>query len=166
MSAQQQPTNKPSPAGSITSSDHAGADSKTGTGKDVRDVVPPTAPALATQQTQRMEAALGDAILRFLRIRKGPKAEEYDLDAVGCLRGTSICGLLADQQHQRLLHNLASGTPRIWKSTRRLTSTHNGRTRRLLTPHSAGLGEKRDRCDGRLIGRLWSVLASIAQCLW
>ncbi|KAF4908595.1 putative transporter [Colletotrichum fructicola] len=82
MSAQQQPTNKPSPAGSITSSDHAGADSKTGTGKDVRDAVPPTASALATQQTQRMEAALGDAILRFLRIRKGPKAEEYDLDAI------------------------------------------------------------------------------------
>ncbi|KAF2644952.1 major facilitator superfamily transporter [Massarina eburnea CBS 473.64] len=29
-----------------------------------------------------MEAALGDSILRFLRIRKGPKPDEYDLDAV------------------------------------------------------------------------------------
>lgn len=82
MSAQQ-PNAKPSPAGSITSSDHAGLDSKSGSDKDaVRDAVPPTAPALATQQTQRMEAALGDAILRFFRIRKGPKADEYDLDAV------------------------------------------------------------------------------------
>ncbi|KAF6815137.1 major facilitator superfamily transporter [Colletotrichum plurivorum] len=82
MSAQQ-PHIKPSPAGSVTSSDHAGLDSKTGSDKDaVRDAVPPTAPALATQQTQRMEAALGDAILRFFRIRKGPKADEYDLDAI------------------------------------------------------------------------------------
>jgi hypothetical protein len=29
-----------------------------------------------------MESALGDAILRFFRIRKGPKGDEYDLDAV------------------------------------------------------------------------------------
>jgi hypothetical protein len=29
-----------------------------------------------------MEAAMGDAILRFLRIRKGPKGDEYDLDAI------------------------------------------------------------------------------------
>ena len=43
---------------------------------------PATAPALAAQETQRMEAALGDAILRFLKIRKRPKSDEYDLDAV------------------------------------------------------------------------------------
>lgn len=36
---------------------------------------------LATQETQRMESVLGDAILRFLRIRRRPKAE-HDLDAV------------------------------------------------------------------------------------
>jgi hypothetical protein len=29
-----------------------------------------------------MEGALGDAVLRFLRIRKGRKSDEYDLDAV------------------------------------------------------------------------------------
>lgn len=43
---------------------------------------PPLAQPLATQENQRMEAALGDAVLRFLRIRKGPKGEKYDLDAV------------------------------------------------------------------------------------
>ena len=37
---------------------------------------------LAAKETQRTESALGDALLRFLRIRKGPKPEEYDLDAV------------------------------------------------------------------------------------
>lgn len=46
------------------------------------DAVPPTAPALASQQGQRMEAAMGDSILRFLRIRKPRKDNVYDLDAV------------------------------------------------------------------------------------
>ncbi|KEZ40889.1 hypothetical protein SAPIO_CDS7886 [Scedosporium apiospermum] len=51
--------------------------------KHLSDLSPPPAPALATRESERMEAALGDAILRLLRIRKGPKGEEYDLDAVG-----------------------------------------------------------------------------------
>lgn len=46
------------------------------------DAVPHTAPALAAQQGQRMEAAMGDSILRFLRIRKPRKDNIYDLDAV------------------------------------------------------------------------------------
>jgi hypothetical protein len=37
---------------------------------------------LATRETERTEAVLGDAILRFFRIRKGPKKDQYDLDAV------------------------------------------------------------------------------------
>ncbi|KXH35372.1 major facilitator superfamily transporter [Colletotrichum simmondsii] len=79
----QHPVGKPSPAGSDTSSDHGGLGSKAAVDDKVTvDAAPPTAPALATQQTQRMEAAMGDAILRFFRIRKGPKAEEYDLDAI------------------------------------------------------------------------------------
>lgn len=45
-------------------------------------VVPLTAPELASRETQRTEAALGDAVLRFLRIRKRPKDDRYDLDAV------------------------------------------------------------------------------------
>jgi len=48
----------------------------------ISDSVPPTAPALAAQQGQRMESAMGDAILRFLRIRKPRKDDVYDLDAV------------------------------------------------------------------------------------
>lgn len=80
----QRPIAKSSPPGSITSSDHAGAPSQSGVDDKhpIESVAPPLAPALATQENQRMEAALGDAILRFLRIRKGPKADEYDLDAV------------------------------------------------------------------------------------
>ncbi|CCF37160.1 major facilitator superfamily transporter [Colletotrichum higginsianum] len=80
----QQPVAKASPPGSITSSDRGGLESKTPAIDDKRpvDAAPPTAPALATQENQRMEAALGDAILRFFRIRKGPKGDEYDLDAI------------------------------------------------------------------------------------
>lgn len=46
------------------------------------DATPLDPTGLATRETVRMEAALGDAILRFFRIRKGPKADQYDLDAV------------------------------------------------------------------------------------
>lgn len=49
---------------------------------DPVEITPPTPIALATRETQRTEAALGDAVLRFLRIRRGPKRQEYDLDAV------------------------------------------------------------------------------------
>ncbi|OHF02523.1 major facilitator superfamily transporter [Colletotrichum orchidophilum] len=78
-----QPVVKPSPAGSITSSDRGGPDPKSPADDKVTvDAASPTAPPLATQQTQRMEATMGDAILRFFKIRKGPRAEEYDLDAI------------------------------------------------------------------------------------
>lgn len=71
------------PAESATSSDDASLKSKEGTdSKHSKNLTPPTAPVLTTQETQRMEAALGDAILRFLRIRKGSKGGEYDLDGV------------------------------------------------------------------------------------
>ncbi|KAI2607968.1 MFS general substrate transporter [Hypoxylon sp. NC1633] len=68
---------------SATPSDHGDLGSKRGVeGILTKDLTPPTAPALAARETQRMELALGDAILRFLRIRKGPKGDEYDLDAI------------------------------------------------------------------------------------
>ena len=38
--------------------------------------------ALASREPQHVQGALGDAILRFLRIRKGPKAGGHDLDSV------------------------------------------------------------------------------------
>lgn len=43
--------------------------------------IDPTA-ALAAREPQHMQGALGDAILRFLRIRRGPKPGEHDLDSV------------------------------------------------------------------------------------
>ncbi|KAL1590070.1 hypothetical protein WHR41_01032 [Cladosporium halotolerans] len=39
-------------------------------------------PAGVTQQNQRMESALGDAVLRFLRIRKGPKRPQDDPNGI------------------------------------------------------------------------------------
>ncbi|TKW51739.1 putative transporter [Colletotrichum tanaceti] len=89
---------KASPPGSITSSDCGGPESKT-PAVDAA-AAPPTAPALATQENQRMEAALGDAILRFFRIRKGPKGDEYELDAVRSMPapgGLLLCIMIATQ---------------------------------------------------------------------
>jgi hypothetical protein len=71
----QTPIKPPSSAAS-TSSNHAGFDTK----HAVKETA--TITGLATTETQRMEAALGDYILRFLKIRKGPKNEIYDVDAV------------------------------------------------------------------------------------
>lgn len=78
-----QPHIKLSPSESITSSNPSILESpERADGKKPDGVASTTVPALATQETRRMEAALGDAILRFLRIRKGPKGGEYDLDGV------------------------------------------------------------------------------------
>lgn len=75
------PDKKPSvssyPDDSAVPSDHDSVKSKHAT-----DSAPPLAPPLATHEGQRAEPVLGDAILRFLRIRRGPKKEVYDLDAV------------------------------------------------------------------------------------
>jgi hypothetical protein len=49
---------------------------------DVEHSVKQPATALATAETQREETALGDYVLRLLRIRKGHKEENFDLDAV------------------------------------------------------------------------------------
>jgi hypothetical protein len=42
----------------------------------------PLVATLATQQGGRTKAVLGDAVLRWLRIRKGPRKEQYDPDAI------------------------------------------------------------------------------------
>ncbi|CEL09324.1 Putative Allantoate permease [Aspergillus calidoustus] len=73
-----QPTVSASPAESSASSDRDSLTSKRAT----EAAAPPLAPALASQETQRMESVLGDTILRLLRIRKGPRREQYDLDAI------------------------------------------------------------------------------------
>ncbi|KAI0447465.1 major facilitator superfamily transporter [Xylaria telfairii] len=49
-------------------------------GKHVTGSAPTLAPALAAEGSGRMESALGDALLRLLRIRKGPKNSGIDLD--------------------------------------------------------------------------------------
>ncbi|KAK7431664.1 hypothetical protein QQZ08_001883 [Neonectria magnoliae] len=100
----------PSPGGSVSPSDRISSTSKSSKrGADNKladDFVLTPAPALATQENQRMEAALGDAILRFLRIRKGPKGDEYDLDAswTYCARFTADLTEIATQ-------------PSIWDSS-------------------------------------------------
>jgi hypothetical protein len=71
-----QPPTKPPSSATSTSSKHAESDSRA-IGKG-----PATVTNLATRQTQHSEAALGDYILRLLRIRKGPRNESYDVDAV------------------------------------------------------------------------------------
>ena len=79
----QKPAIAPSPGRSATPSEDGNLPSKGNPeDKTPSDLAPPTATALATRETERVEAVLGDAILRFLRIRQGPKREEHDLDSV------------------------------------------------------------------------------------
>jgi hypothetical protein len=70
-------TESVTPPDSSSLSSEDGIDRKHG-----RDLAPPPVQALATREAPHMEAALGDAVLRFLGIRKGPKTDGYDLDAV------------------------------------------------------------------------------------
>lgn len=73
-----------SPTESATPSDTISLDSK----KEIKskpahngDLV--ELPPLAARENQRMEGALGNMVLRLLRIRKkGPKNDGFDLDAV------------------------------------------------------------------------------------
>lgn len=73
---------KPSLVDSVASPNPSISDSSSRADRKAPSNDPPLAPPLSSSGNQRMEAALGDAILRFLRIRKGKKSEEYDLDAV------------------------------------------------------------------------------------
>lgn len=82
MSTQQPAINPPS-SGQNTPSEHDGENPKeTRHVKGPQDLVSTTEPTLASRENQRMEGVLGDAILRFLRIRKGPKLDAQDPDAV------------------------------------------------------------------------------------
>ncbi|KFY11844.1 hypothetical protein V492_04234 [Pseudogymnoascus sp. VKM F-4246] len=80
--ATEKPVITPSVTESSSPSDHVSlkskgeSDVKPGSGHALLPLSP-----LATQETQHMEAVLGDAILRFVGIRKG-KRVEYDLDAI------------------------------------------------------------------------------------
>ncbi|KAH8901697.1 major facilitator superfamily transporter [Thozetella sp. PMI_491] len=82
MSASQ-PVSAPSPARTATPTGHDNIGSKGNSDdKYPKNLAPLTAPTLATKERQRTEAVLGDAVLRFLRIRKGPKGDKYDPDAI------------------------------------------------------------------------------------
>ncbi|KAI0850751.1 MFS general substrate transporter [Daldinia vernicosa] len=82
MSSQQPPT-APLGASSAATSDHDSVRSKGHLDDKLPvEVTPTTSAALVPRETERMESVLGDAILRFLRLRKGPKTEPYDLDAI------------------------------------------------------------------------------------
>jgi hypothetical protein len=68
-------------SGAATITDSVSLSSKEGS--DIKGhTIPPTAPPLAGGGNPRFEGALGDWVLRTLRIRKGRKHDEYDLDAV------------------------------------------------------------------------------------
>lgn len=71
-----------SPADFVTPPDHDSIDSNAIPGdKQAGHSVKP-GPDGSVQQSQRMESALGDALLRFLRIRKGPKPNSHDPYAI------------------------------------------------------------------------------------
>lgn len=79
----QRPTTDPPPAGHDTPSDHNSLNSKTASdAKGPHEFTSSEQPGLASREGQRMEGALGDAVLRFLRIRRGPKLNAHDPDAV------------------------------------------------------------------------------------
>lgn len=77
----QSPT-APQPVAKSSHSDSSDRASLSGIDAEQSVKEPATAPALATAETQREEAALGDYVLRLLRIRKGHKKGGFDLDAV------------------------------------------------------------------------------------
>jgi hypothetical protein len=72
----------PQPVAKSSHSDRSDRASSPGIDAEQSAKEPATATALATADTQRSEAALGDYVLRLLRIRKGPKKGDFHLDAV------------------------------------------------------------------------------------
>ena len=73
-----------SPADFTAPTDYDSIDSKTAPGdKQAGHSIKPGHGQDATlQQNPRMESVLGDAVLRFLRIRNGPKLNSHDPDAI------------------------------------------------------------------------------------
>jgi hypothetical protein len=71
-----------SPVDFATLTDYDSVDSKAAPGdKQARHSIK-TGPDGSVQQNQRMESVLGDAVLRLLRIRKGPKLNSHDPNAI------------------------------------------------------------------------------------
>ena len=102
-----QTTSNLHPIATSTASYHDDHDSKSDV--DTKQHVKQTATVtnLATVETQRTEAALGDYVLRLLRIRKGPKGDLYDLDAVSFSRSNKVDEPCTD-------HAQVATQPSIW----------------------------------------------------
>jgi hypothetical protein len=71
-----------SPADLVAPIDYGSIDSKTTPDDKQAKHSIKAGPDPSVQQNQRMESVLGDAILRFLRIRKGPKLNAHDPNAI------------------------------------------------------------------------------------
>ena len=71
-----------SPADFAAPTDYDSIDSKAAPGDKQAGHSVKTGPDGNVQQNQRMESVLGDAVLRFLRIRKGPKLNSHDPSAI------------------------------------------------------------------------------------
>jgi hypothetical protein len=71
-----------SPADLVAPIDYGSIDSKTTPDDKQAKHSIKAGPDPSVQQNQRMESVLGDAILRFLRIRKGPKLDAHDPNAI------------------------------------------------------------------------------------
>lgn len=153
----------PPPIAQSTASDNDDRDSASGI--DAKQPVKETATVtgLATAETQRTEAVLGDYVLRFFGIRKGPKKDIYDVDAVRDNRSPN------NSQMQyvdlcRSLRNQVSGTRKISKSSKASTSIPNGKTGPLSNPTSAGAGGKRTQSAERWTGRSWYGETRLMAC--
>jgi hypothetical protein len=118
-----------------------------------------TSAALASPNKNRPEAALGDAVLRFLRIRKG--GSRVDQDAVSSSRANLLTAhpLIS----LRLQPNLVSGTQIKPMSMSNYSYGTTGRISLHSTRLSAGRSETRRRHVVRLIGRSLCVSPVISR---
>jgi len=146
------------PMAKSTASDHDDYGSSSGVnGKQpVKETA--TITTLATAETQRMEAVLGDYVLRFLRICKRPRKNVYDLDAVRTSNPRKTRTRHTDRMQ-------VATQPSIWDNgnVEELKSLHihpQWENWSALTPASTGPGEKRTQSGGRLTGRSWCGSAS------
>ena len=69
---------------------------------------------LATAETQRSETALGDYVLRLLRIRKRHNKENFDLDAVCVVHTISIILIMGWGSMTKLTREKVATQPSIW----------------------------------------------------
>ena len=109
-----QSTTAPHPVVKSTYSDHSGREPSPAIDATRSVLKPATVTNLATAETQRSETALGDSVLRLLRIRKGDKKENFDLDAVCVLHTISIILRMSWGSMTKLTREKVATQPSIW----------------------------------------------------